>query len=59
MSPPFTLVADRQNTTECLNAVPLSRTFRSAGLFAAVPQSLKNSSNGKDHMAGKTNNTQY
>ena len=46
--------------TECPNAMPLGRTFRSAWLFAAVPKSHKNSSNGKDHMAEKKkNNTQY
>ena len=38
---------------ECPNAVPLGRIFRSAGLFAAVPTSHKNSSNGKDHVAEK------
>ena len=37
--------------TECPNAVLLGRIFRSARLFAAVSQSHKNSSNGKDSMA--------
>ena len=40
--------------TECPNAVPLGKTFRSAGLFAAVPECHRNSSNGKDHMAENT-----
>ena len=46
--------------TECPNAVPLGSTFKSAGLFAAVLQSDKNSLNGKDHIAQKkTRNSNY
>ena len=51
-----------QHYTKCTDipdAVSLPMTFTSAELFAAVPQSQKNSSNGRGHMAEKKNNTQY